>query len=140
MKNFIFLGAALILFSGCASQNLSKQDCDTKEAMPACSVSADVAGVYEASILCADCKVAVSTLELFKNGNFMLETVIHKKSSQRTLENGTYTIKGTEVTLVNQYKEKTVYKFDGRNLTKLENKDSFIKEVFGQNLIYKPLK
>lgn len=140
MKKFIFFITAAVLLTGCASQNLSKQDCKGDQTLPVCAVAADVAGVYEAHILCADCKSAISTLELFKNGKFTLETIVHKKSVQRTLENGTYAIKDGEVTLINQYKEKSIYKFDGRNLTKLENKDSFIKDSFSQNLVYKPLK
>lgn len=137
MKKLIFF-ACVLLFTGCASENLKTSEC-AKNSPATCITTADIAGVYEANIACAECKSAISTLELNKNGTFKIETVVHKQSAQRTLENGSYSVKDGEVILVNQYKEKSKYKFDGKDLKKLENKDSFIKDSFTKNLVYKSL-
>ncbi|MDO5046878.1 copper resistance protein NlpE N-terminal domain-containing protein [Campylobacter sp.] len=140
MKKLIFFLTVISLFTGCALQNLNKNECEEAGKEPACSALKEVSGEFEANILCTDCKSAISKLNLNKDKTFTLETIVHKKSAQRVFEKGTYSVKGTELTLVNQYNEKSVYKFDGINLTKLESKDSFIKESFAKNLVYRPAK
>ncbi|QCD52921.1 copper resistance protein NlpE N-terminal domain-containing protein [Campylobacter sp. RM16192] len=138
MKKIVFFIVSVWVFTGCSSNDLKTSEC-SKNSSSTCIAVSNISGVYRAIIACQDCKSAISTLELNKDGTFKIETIVQKQSAQRTIENGSYSVKNDEVTLINQYKEKSRYRFDGRNLKKLENKDSFIKDYFTKNLIYKSL-
>lgn len=135
-KNTILLLA--LLFTGCISPSINQQICDKSAKL--CLNKEQISGIYEATISCEDCKRAISSLELYNNGNFRLETIVEKKSTQTTIEDGIYTIKNDEITLTNQYREKAKYKFDNENLILLDDDESFVKNIFMRDLVYKRLK
>ena len=134
----IFFIAALFTLSGCVAQTPNTPKCENETNMTTCGVeSIEIPSVFRANFLCKDCQSATSVLALNSDKSFKLETILNKKSAQRIVESGEYSIKADTLTLINQYKEKSEYKFDGESLTKIESKNSFIKEPLWQNLVYK---
>lgn len=140
MRNTICFLVCVAILSGCASQNLPTAKCESEQAAPVCGVeSVKIPSEFKATLLCGDCQNATSTLWLNKDGTFKLETLLDKKSVQRIVETGNFTITGDTLTTINQYKESHSYKFDGVNLIKIAPKNAFVKELLFQNAIYRPI-
>lgn len=142
MKKIVFFIVSIVIFSGCASQNLNKPkvECENTASATTCKIqNIKIPSTFLANLICKECENATSTLTLNKNKSFEIETILNKKNVQKILEVGLYSIDGDTVTLINQYREKSKYRFDGVNLIRIESKDIFVKEPIWQKVIYRPL-
>lgn len=145
MKNILFLAAAAMIFAGCAASSgasaVNNKKCGGTEVFETCGAEIDkenLIGVYEAKILCDGCSEnSKSTLTLNADGTFKIDTVYQKKIAQRELQNGIYEIEGSTLSVTNQYREKLNFEISGDTLRQISNQNSFIKENFAQERIYK---
>ena len=80
-----------------------------------------------------------STLALNADGTFKIDTVYQKKIAQREMQKGIYEISGNTLSATNQYREKLNFEINGDTLRQISNQNSFIKENFAQERIYKKL-
>uniref|UniRef100_UPI000CD9A434 copper resistance protein NlpE N-terminal domain-containing protein n=1 Tax=Campylobacter concisus TaxID=199 RepID=UPI000CD9A434 len=97
-------------------------------------------GVYEAKVFCDGCgENSKSTLILNADKTFKIDTVYQKKIAQRELQTGIYEIEGNTLSVTNQYREKLNFEINGDTLRQISNQNSFIKENFAQERIYKKL-
>ena len=97
-------------------------------------------GVYEAKVFCDGCSEnSKSTLILNADGTFKIDTVYQKKIAQREMQKGIYEISGNTLSVTNQYREKLNFEINGDTLRQISNQNSFIKENFAQERIYKKL-
>ena len=74
---------------------------------------------------------------LHQNSNKLCSTVYQKKIAQRELQTGIYEISGNTLSVTNQYREKLNFEINGDTLRQIGNQNSFIKENFAQERIYK---
>ena len=146
MKNILFLAAAAMIFAGCATSGsaVNNKKCGGTEVFETCGAEVDkenLLGVYEAKVLCDGCSEnSKSTLTLNADGTFKIDTVYQKKIAQRELQSGKYEIDGNTLSVTNQYREKLNFEINGDTLRQINNQNSFIKENFAQERIYKKLK
>ena len=121
MKNILFLAAAAMIFAGCATGGsaVNNKKCGGTEVFETCGAEIDkenLIGVYEAKAFCDGCgENSKSTLTLNADGTFKIDTV------------------------TNQYREKLNFEINGDTLRQISNQNSFIKENFAQERIYKKL-
>ena len=145
MKNILFLAAAAMIFTGCATGGsaVNNKKCGSTEVFETCGAQIDkenLIGVYEAKVFCDGCSEnSKSTLILNADGTFKIDTVYQKKIAQRELQNGKYEIEGNTLSVTNQYREKLNFEINGDTLRQISNQNSFIKENFAQERIYKKL-
>ena len=147
MKNILFLAAAAMIFEGCAASGgasaVNSKKCGGTEVFETCGAEVDkenLLGVYEAKVFCDGCSEnSKSTLTLNADGTFKIDTVYQKKIAQRELQNGKYEIEGNTLRVTNQYREKLNFEINGDTLRQISNQNSFIKENFTQERIYKKL-
>nr|WP_314469015.1 copper resistance protein NlpE N-terminal domain-containing protein [uncultured Campylobacter sp.] len=147
MKNILFLAAAAMIFAGCAASGgasaVNSKKCGGTEVFETCGAEVDkenLLGVYEAKVFCDGCSEnSKSTLTLNADGTFKIDTVYQKKIAQRELQNGKYEIEGNTLRVTNQYREKLNFEINGDTLRQISNQNSFIKENFTQERIYKKL-
>ena len=147
MKNILFLAAAAMIFAGCAASGgtsaVNSKKCGSTEVFETCGAEIDkenLIGVYETKVLCDGCSEnSKSTLTLNADGTFKIDTVYQKKIAQRELQNGIYDIEGNTLSVTNQYREKLNFEINGDTLRQISNQNSFIKENFAQERIYKKL-
>ena len=145
MKNILFLAAAAMIFAGCATGGsaVNNKKCGGTEVFETCGAEIDkenLIGVYEAKVLCDGCSEnSKSTLTLNADGTFKIDTVYQKKIAQRELQTGKYEIEGNTLRVTNQYREKLNFEINGDTLRQISNQNSFIKENFAQERIYKKL-
>ena len=145
MKNILFLAAAAMIFAGCATSGsaVNNKKCGGTEVFETCGAEIDkenLIGVYEAKVLCDGCSEnSKSTLTLNADGTFKIDTVYQKKIAQRELQTGIYEISGNTLRVTNQYREKLNFEINGDTLRQISNQNSFIKENFAQERIYKKL-
>ena len=145
MKNILFLAAAAMIFAGCATSGsaLNNKKCGGTEVFETCGTEVDqknLVGVYEAKVSCDGCNEnSKSTLTLNADGTFKIDTVYQKKIAQRELQKGIYEISGNTLRVTNQYREKLNFEINGDTLRQISNQNSFIKENFAQERIYKKL-
>ena len=147
MKNILFLAAAAMIFAGCAASGgasaVNSKKCGGTEVFETCGAEVDkenLLGVYEAKVFCDGCSEnSKSTLTLNADGTFKIDTVYQKKIAQRELQNGKYEIEGNTLRVTNQYREKLNFEINGDTLRQISNQNSFIKENFVQERIYKKL-
>ena len=145
MKNILFLATAAMIFAGCATGGsaVNNKKCGGTEVFETCGAQIDkenLIGVYEAKILCDGCSEnSKSTLTLNADGTFKIDTIYQKKIAQRELQNGKYEIEGNTLSVINQYREKLNFEINGDTLRQISNQNSFIKENFAQERIYKKL-
>ena len=145
MKNILFLAAAAMIFAGCVTGGsaVNNKKCGGTEVFETCGAEIDkenLIGVYEAKILCDVCSEnSKSTLTLNADGTFKIDTVYQKKIAQRELQKGIYEISGNTLSVTNQYREKLNFEINGDTLRQISNQNSFIKENFAQERIYKKL-
>ena len=147
MKNILFLAAAAMIFAGCAASGgasaVNNKKCGSTEVFETCGTEMDkenLIGVYEAKVLCDGCSEnSKSTLTLNADGTFKIDTVYQKKIAQRELQKGIYEISGNTLRVTNQYREKLNFEINGDTLRQISNQNSFIKENFAQERIYKKL-
>ncbi|MFC2749622.1 MAG: copper resistance protein NlpE N-terminal domain-containing protein [Campylobacter sp.] len=145
MKNILFLAAAAMIFAGCATSGsaVNNKKCGGTEVFETCGAEIDkenLIGVYEAKVFCDGCSEnSKSTLTLNADGTFKIDTVYQKKIAQRELQNGKYEIEGNTLRVTNQYREKLNFEINGDTLRQISNQNSFIKENFAQERIYKKL-
>nr|WP_315013888.1 copper resistance protein NlpE N-terminal domain-containing protein [uncultured Campylobacter sp.] len=145
MKNILFLAAAAMIFAGCATSGsaVNNKKCGGTEVFETCGTEVDkenLIGVYEAKVFCDGCSEnSKSTLTLNADGTFKIDTVYQKKIAQRELQNGKYEIEGNTLRVTNQYREKLNFEINGDTLRQISNQNSFIKENFVQERIYKKL-
>ena len=143
MKNILFLAAAAIIFAGCATSGsaVNNKKCGSTEVFETCGAEIDkenLIGVYEAKVLCDGCSEnSKSTLTLNADGTFKIDTVYQKKIAQREMQKGIYEISGNTLSVTNQYREKLNFEINGDTLRQISNQNSFIKENFAQERIYK---
>ena len=143
MKNILFLAAAAMIFAGCATSGsaVNSKKCGGTEVFETCGAEVDkenLIGVYEAKVLCDGCSEnSKSTLTLNADGTFKIDTVYQKKIAQRELQKGIYEISGNTLSATNQYREKLNFEINGDTLRQISNQNSFIKENFAQERIYK---
>ena len=143
MKNILFLAAAAMIFTGCATGGsaVNNKKCGGTEVFETCGAEVDkenLIGVYEAKVFCDGCSEnSKSTLTLNADGTFKIETVYQKKIAQRELQTGIYEISGNTLSVTNQYREKLNFEINGDTLRQIGNQNSFIKENFAQERIYK---
>ena len=138
-----------MIFAGCAtSKNASgsavnSQKCGGTEVFETCGAEIDkenLIGVYEAKVFCDGCSEnSKSTLILNADGTFKIDTVYQKKIAQRELQKGIYEIEGNTLRETNQYREKLNFEINGDTLRQISNQNSFIKENFAQERVYKKL-
>ena len=148
MKNILFLAAAAMIFAGCAASGgasaVNNKKCGSTEVFETCGTEIDkenLIGVYEAKVLCDGCSEnSKSTLTLNADGTFKIDTVYQKKIAQREMQKGKYEIEGNTLRATNQYREKLNFEINGDTLRQISNQNSFIKENFAQERIYKKLK
>ena len=145
MKNILFLTAAAMIFAGCATSGsaVNNKKCGSTEVFETCGTEIDkenLIGVYEAKVLCDGCSEnSKSTLTLNADGTFKIDTVYQKKIAQREMQKGIYEISGNTLSVTNQYREKLNFEINGDTLRQISNQNSFIKENFAQERIYKKL-
>ena len=145
MKNILFLAAAAMIFAGCATSGsaVNNKKCGGTEVFETCGAEVDkenLIGVYEAKVLCDGCSEnSKSTLTLNADKTFKIDTVYQKKIAQRELQTGIYEIEGNTLRVTNQYREKLNFEINGDTLRQISNQNSFIKENFAQERIYKKL-
>ena len=145
MKNILFLVAAAMIFAGCATSgsDVNNKKCGGTEVFETCGAEVDkenLIGVYEAKVLCDGCSEnSKSMLTLNADGTFKIDTVYQKKIAQRELQTGIYEISGNTLSVTNQYREKINFEVNGDTLRQISNQNSFIKENFAQERIYKKL-
>ena len=145
MKNILFLAVAAMIFAGCATGGsaVNNKKCGGTEVFETCGAEIDkenLIGVYEAKILCDGCSEnSKSTLTLNTDGTFKIDTVYQKKIAQRELQSGKYEIDGNTLSVTNQYREKLNFEINGDTLRQINNQNSFIKENFAQERVYKKL-
>ena len=147
MKNILFLAAVAMIFAGCAASSgasaANSKKCGSTEVFETCGTEIDkenLIGVYEAKVLCDGCSEnSKSTLTLNADGTFKIDTVYQKKIAQREMQNGKYEIEGNTLSATNQYREKLNFEINGETLRQISNQNSFIKENFAQERIYKKL-
>ena len=145
MKNILFLAAAAMIFAGCATSGsaVNNKKCGSTEVFETCGAQIDkenLIGVYEAKVFCDGCSEnSKSTLTLNADSTFKIDTVYQKKIAQRELQNGKYEIEGNTLRVTNQYREKLNFEISGDTLRQISNQNSFIKENFAQERIYKKL-
>ena len=143
MKNILFLAAAAMIFAGCATSGsaVNNKKCGSTEVFETCGTEVDkenLIGVYEAKVFCDGCSEnSKSTLTLNADGTFKIDTVYQKKIAQRELQKGIYEISGNTLSVTNQYREKLNFEISGDTLRQISNQNSFIKENFAQERIYK---
>ena len=146
MKNILFLAVAAMIFAGCATGGsaVNNKKCGGTEVFETCGAEIDkenLIGVYEAKAFCDGCgENSKSTLILNADGTFKIDTVYQKKIAQRELQSGKYEIDGNTLSVTNQYREKLNFEINGDTLRQINNQNSFIKENFAQERIYKKLK
>ena len=134
-----------MIFAGCATGGsaVNNKKCGGTEVFETCGAEVDkenLIGVYEAKVLCDGCgENSKSTLILNADGTFKIDTVYQKKIAQRELQNGIYEISGNILSVTNQYREKLNFEINGDTLRQISNQNSFIKENFAQERIYKKL-
>ena len=145
MKNILFLAAAAMIFAGCATSGsaVNNKKCGGTEVFETCGAEVDkenLIGVYEAKVFCDGCSEnSKSTLILNADKTFKIDTVYQKKIAQRELQKGIYEIEGNTLSATNQYREKLNFEINGDTLRQISNQNSFIKENFAQERIYKKL-
>ena len=145
MKNILFLAAAAMIFAGCATSGsaVNNKKCGSTEVFETCGTEVDkenLIGVYEAKVFCDGCgENSKSTLILNADKTFKIDTVYQKKIAQRELQSGKYEIEGNTLRVTNQYREKLNFEINGDTLRQISNQNSFIKENFAQERIYKKL-
>ena len=145
MKNILFLAVAAMIFAGCATGGsaVNNKKCGGTEVFETCGAEIDkenLIGVYEAKAFCDGCgENSKSTLILNADGTFKIDTVYQKKIAQRELQSGKYEIDGNTLSVTNQYREKLNFEINGDTLRQINNQNSFIKENFAQERIYKKL-
>ena len=145
MKNILFLAAAAMIFAGCATSGsaVNNKKCGGTEVFETCGAEIDkenLIGVYEAKVFCDGCgENSKSTLILNADKTFKIDTVYQKKIAQRELQSGKYEIEGSTLSVTNQYREKLNFEISGDTLRQISNQNSFIKENFTQERIYKKL-
>ena len=145
MKNILFLAVAAMIFAGCATGGsaVNNKKCGSTEVFETCGAQIDkenLIGVYEAKAFCDGCgESSKSTLTLNADGTFKIDTVYQKKIAQRELQSGKYEIEGNTLSVTNQYREKLNFEISGDTLRQISNQNSFIKENFAQERIYKKL-
>ena len=145
MKNILFLAAAAMIFVGCATGGsaVNNKKCGGTEVFETCGAEVDkenLIGVYEAKVFCDGCSEnSKSTLTLNADGTFKIDTVYQKKIAQREMQKGIYEISGNTLRVTNQYREKLNFEINGDTLRQISNQNSFIKENFAQERIYKKL-
>ena len=145
MKNILFLAAAAMIFAGCATSGsaVNNKKCGSTEVFETCGTEVDkenLIGVYEAKVFCDGCgENSKSTLILNADKTFKIDTVYQKKIAQRELQSGKYEIEGNTLSVTNQYREKLNFEINGDTLRQISNQNSFIKENFAQERIYKKL-
>ena len=145
MKNILFLAAAVMIFAGCATSGsaVNNKKCGSTEVFETCGAEIDkenLIGVYEAKVFCDGCgENSKSTLILNADKTFKIDTVYQKKIAQRELQSGKYEIEGNTIRVTNQYREKLNFEINGDTLRQISNQNSFIKENFAQERIYKKL-
>ena len=145
MKTILFLAAAAIIFAGCATSGsaVNNKKCGSTEVFETCGAEIDkenLIGVYEAKVFCDGCSEnSKSTLTLNADGTFKIDTVYQKKIAQREMQKGIYEISGNTLSVTNQYREKLNFEISGDTLRQISNQNSFIKENFAQERIYKKL-
>ena len=145
MKNILFLAVAAMIFAGCATGGsaVNNKKCGGTEVFETCGAEIDkenLIGVYEAKVFCDGCgENSKSTLILNADGTFKIDTVYQKKIAQRELQSGKYEIEGNTLSMANQYREKLNFEINGDTLRQISNQNSFIKENFAQERIYKKL-
>ena len=145
MKNILFLAAAAMIFAGCAASGgasaVNSKKCGSTEVFETCGTEVDkenLIGVYEAKVFCDGCSEnSKSTLTLNADKTFKIDTVYQKKIAQRELQTGKYEIEGNTLSMTNQYREKLNFEINGDTLRQISNQNSFIKENFAQERIYK---
>lgn len=143
MKNILFLAAVAMIFAGCATGGsaVNNKKCGSTEVFETCGAEVDkenLIGVYEAKVFCDGCSEnSKSTLTLNADGTFKIDTVYQKKIAQREIQKGTYEIEGNILSVTNQYREKLNFEINGDTLRQISNQNSFIKENFAQERIYK---
>ena len=145
MKNILFLAAAAMIFAGCATSGsaVNNKKCGSTEVFETCGTEVDkenLIGVYEAKVFCDGCgENSKSTLILNADKTFKIDTVYQKKIAQRELQSGKYEIEGNTLSVTNQYREKLNFEINGDTLRQISNQNSFIKENFAQERVYKKL-
>jgi len=145
MKNILFLAVAAMIFAGCATGGsaVNNKKCGGTEVFETCGAEIDkenLIGVYEAKAFCDGCgENSKSTLILNADGTFKIDTVYQKKIAQRELQSGKYEIDGNTLSVTNQYREKLNFEINGDTLRQINNQNSFIKENFAQERVYKKL-
>ena len=145
MKNILFLAAAAMIFTGCATGGsaVNNKKCGGTEVFETCGAEIDkenLIGVYEAKAFCDGCSEnSKSTLILNADKTFKIDTVYQKKIAQRELQSGKYEIDGNTLSVTNQYREKLNFEINGDTLRQINNQNSFIKENFAQERVYKKL-
>jgi len=145
MKKILFLAAAAMIFAGCATSGsaVNNKKCGSTEVFETCGAQIDkenLIGVYEAKVFCDGCSEnSKSTLILNADKTFKIDTVYQKKIAQRELQSGKYEIEGNTLSVTNQYREKLNFEINGDTLRQISNQNSFIKENFAQERIYKKL-
>jgi len=145
MKNILFLAATAMIFAGCATGGsaVNNKKCGGTEVFETCGAQIDkenLIGVYEAKAFCDGCgENSKSTLILNADGTFKIDTVYQKKIAQRELQTGIYEISGNTLRVTNQYREKLNFEINGDTLRQINNQNSFIKENFAQERVYKKL-
>lgn len=147
MKNTLFLAAAAMIFAGCAASGgasaVNSKKCGSTEVFETCGTEIDkenLIGVYEAKVLCDGCgENSKSTLTLNADKTFKIDTIYQKKIAQREMQKGKYEIEGNTLRVTNQYREKLNFEINGDTLRQISNQNSFIKENFAQERIYKKL-
>ena len=143
MKNILFLAAAAMIFTGCATSGsaVNNKKCGSTEVFETCGAEIDkenLIGVYEAKVFCDGCSEnSKSTLILNADKTFKIDTVYQKKIAQREMQKGKYEIEGNTLRVTNQYREKLNFEINGDTLRQISNQNSFIKENFAQERIYK---
>ena len=134
-----------MLFAGCATggSTVYNKKCGGTEVFETCGAEIDkenLIGVNEAKVFCDGCgENSKSTLILNADGTFKIDTVYQKKIAQRELQKGIYEIEGNTLSVTNQYREKLNFEISGDTLRQISNQNSFIKENFAQERIYKKL-
>ena len=138
-----------MIFAGCAASGgangsaVNSQKCGGTEVFETCGAQIDkenLIGLYEAKAFCDGCgENSKSTLTLNADGTFKIDTVYQKKIAQRELQKGIYEIEGNTLSVTNQYREKLNFEINGDTLRQISNQNSFIKENFAQERIYKKL-
>ena len=147
MKNILFLTAAAMIFAGCAASGgasaVNSKKCGSTEVFETCGTEIDkenLIGVYEAKVFCDGCSEnSKSTLTLNADKTFKIDTIYQKKIAQREMQKGKYEIEGNTLRVTNQYREKLNFEINGDTLRQISNQNSFIKENFAQERIYKKL-